>query len=284
MAPQTGHEQLYGSPGTASCGEPANELARLEAQPAIRPGLSRRIAAAECPYSPRARKAPVLARAPPCSGRRPDERNRGRTPPHCRRTACAAGSLDPGSHGIWTCSMRRGSRRTSPAKAARTLYAEPAVRFCGVRSEGFRALAVALQHGFPFAPSGVSGPSRDGHPHGPDWELAFRRGAGARRRIVTAVTAPTPVGAWNVVSVALDLFAVAALGLVVIDQLVLRPILVRVGVERGHLLTVWLLSVAVVQAFCGHRTTKPRVGTVSARASDVSASAATIRSRLPACS
>jgi hypothetical protein len=53
-------------------------------------------------------------------------------------------------------------------------YAEPAVRFYGVRGEGFRALAVALQHGFPVrATRRIWTVDEDGHPHGPYWELAF---------------------------------------------------------------------------------------------------------------
>lgn len=53
-------------------------------------------------------------------------------------------------------------------------YAEPAVRFYGVRGEGFRALAVALQHGFPVrAIRRIWTVDEDGHPEGPYWELAF---------------------------------------------------------------------------------------------------------------
>lgn len=53
-------------------------------------------------------------------------------------------------------------------------YAEPAVRFYGERGQGFRALAVALQHGFPVrAVRRIWTVDEDGHPHGPDWELTF---------------------------------------------------------------------------------------------------------------
>ena len=53
-------------------------------------------------------------------------------------------------------------------------YAEPAVRFYGVRGEGFRALAIALQHGFPVrAARRIWTVDEDGHPEGPFWELAF---------------------------------------------------------------------------------------------------------------
>ncbi len=57
-------------------------------------------------------------------------------------------------------------------------YAEPAIRFYGERGEGFRALAVALQWGFPVrAVRRIWTIDEDGHPHGPEWEMAFWRGA-----------------------------------------------------------------------------------------------------------
>lgn len=57
-------------------------------------------------------------------------------------------------------------------------YPEPAVRFYGVRGEGFRALAVALQNGLPVrAIRRLWMVDEDGHPHGPYWEMAFWRGA-----------------------------------------------------------------------------------------------------------
>lgn len=54
-------------------------------------------------------------------------------------------------------------------------YAEPTVRFHGERGQGFRALAVALQYGFPVRVlRRIWTVDRDGHPHGPEWELTFR--------------------------------------------------------------------------------------------------------------
>jgi hypothetical protein len=52
-------------------------------------------------------------------------------------------------------------------------YPEPAVRFHGDRSEGFRALAVALQHGFPVGDLRRVWRIEDGEPVGPDWEMTF---------------------------------------------------------------------------------------------------------------
>lgn len=53
-------------------------------------------------------------------------------------------------------------------------FAEPTVRFYGERSEGFRALAVAVQHAFPvttlrrYWQVNVAG-----EPEGPHWEMTF---------------------------------------------------------------------------------------------------------------
>lgn len=52
-------------------------------------------------------------------------------------------------------------------------YPEPTIRFHGERSEGLRALSIALQNNLP-----VSGLKRvwciiDGEPVGPIWELTF---------------------------------------------------------------------------------------------------------------
>jgi hypothetical protein len=53
---------------------------------------------------------------------------------------------------------------------------EPIVRFFGVRSEGFRALDVALKHGLPVLDLRRFWQIVDGEPCGPYWELAFREG------------------------------------------------------------------------------------------------------------
>ncbi|WP_375263224.1 hypothetical protein [Palleronia sp.] len=53
-------------------------------------------------------------------------------------------------------------------------YAEPTVRFFGDRSEGFRALAAALQVGLPVTDLRRAWPVVEGEPTGPWWELVFR--------------------------------------------------------------------------------------------------------------
>jgi hypothetical protein len=53
-------------------------------------------------------------------------------------------------------------------------YTEPVVRFFGNQPEGFRALCVALQHGFPVSDLRRFWQITDGEPCGPYWELSFR--------------------------------------------------------------------------------------------------------------
>jgi hypothetical protein len=52
---------------------------------------------------------------------------------------------------------------------------EPTVRFHGARSDGFKALAVALESGLPVADLRRAWPVIDGEPTGPYWELTFRQ-------------------------------------------------------------------------------------------------------------
>lgn len=52
-------------------------------------------------------------------------------------------------------------------------YLEPTVRFRGDRSEGYRALALAMQAGLPIAELRRVWPILDGEATGPWWELTF---------------------------------------------------------------------------------------------------------------
>lgn len=54
-------------------------------------------------------------------------------------------------------------------------YPEPTIRFHGDRSEGFKALAVVLQHAFPVRTVRRLWRILDGEPTGPYWELTFDR-------------------------------------------------------------------------------------------------------------
>ncbi len=52
-------------------------------------------------------------------------------------------------------------------------YPEPTVRFEGSRSEGFRALAVALQNDLSVSSIRRVWDVNDGEPTGPIWEIVF---------------------------------------------------------------------------------------------------------------
>lgn len=54
-------------------------------------------------------------------------------------------------------------------------YKEPAVRFHGQRAEGFRALAVALDHNLPVSEIRRLWRIEDGEPVGPTWEMTFHK-------------------------------------------------------------------------------------------------------------
>lgn len=52
-------------------------------------------------------------------------------------------------------------------------YPEPVIRFFGDKTEGFRALCVALQHGYPVNDLRRFWQILGGEPCGPYWELSF---------------------------------------------------------------------------------------------------------------
>ncbi len=52
-------------------------------------------------------------------------------------------------------------------------FTEPTIRFHGERSEGFRALAIALQHNLPVFKLCRFWTIQDLEPVGPDWEMTF---------------------------------------------------------------------------------------------------------------
>lgn len=52
---------------------------------------------------------------------------------------------------------------------------EPTVCFHGDRSEGFKAVAIALQHALPVSAIRRFWSIQDGEPVGPHWEITFRR-------------------------------------------------------------------------------------------------------------
>lgn len=52
-------------------------------------------------------------------------------------------------------------------------FYEPTVRFHGGHAEGFRALAIALQHGLRVSSLRRYYSIEDGEPVGPQWEMTF---------------------------------------------------------------------------------------------------------------
>jgi hypothetical protein len=56
-------------------------------------------------------------------------------------------------------------------------YRVPTVRFYGNTAEGWRALAICKDHGFPVAQLQRTWAMEDGEPSGPFWQIVFRGGA-----------------------------------------------------------------------------------------------------------
>ena len=70
-------------------------------------------------------------------------------------------------------------------------FPDPTVRFYGERSEGFRALAVALECGLPVLELRRYWQVLEGEPSGPNWEMTFR--SKASRSPCIAGDRPCPV-------------------------------------------------------------------------------------------
>jgi hypothetical protein len=90
-------------------------------------------------------------------------------------TAAVVGALDPGI-ARYVEALRAASVETFESCQGGEGHAavEPIVRFFGDRSEGFRALDVALKRGLPVRDLRRYWQIVDGEPCGPFWELAFR--------------------------------------------------------------------------------------------------------------
>lgn len=82
--------------------------------------------------------------------------------------------LDPGIAPYVLALVRAGIHTVESCEGGEGhCFPEPTVVFSGQRDEGFRALAVALQLGFPVSSLRRAWPVIDGEPTGPYWELAF---------------------------------------------------------------------------------------------------------------
>lgn len=74
-------------------------------------------------------------------------------------------------------------------------YPEPTIRFYGDRSEGFRALAAALQFGLPVYALRRTWPIIDGDPTGPHWELTLKAPGHEGQERLQSVAVANQVGA-----------------------------------------------------------------------------------------
>jgi hypothetical protein len=66
-----------------------------------------------------------------------------------------------------------GLRLPNLARGEGHTFPEPTVRFCGNYSEGFRALAAAMQAQLLVAGLRRVWSMQDGEPTGPEWEMVF---------------------------------------------------------------------------------------------------------------
>lgn len=83
--------------------------------------------------------------------------------------------LDPGIRRA-VLILRRGGIETfeSCQSGEGHCFPEPTVRFYGDKTEGFKAVAIALQHALPVNALRRYYAVNDGELHGPCWEITFR--------------------------------------------------------------------------------------------------------------
>ena len=82
--------------------------------------------------------------------------------------------LDPGIAGAVKVLREAGVETTESCEGGGGhAFPEPTVRFDGDNSEGFRALAAAMQAQLPVAGLRRSWMMQGGEPTGPEWELVF---------------------------------------------------------------------------------------------------------------
>ena len=85
-----------------------------------------------------------------------------------------AGELDPGIRRYVEVLAAAGVETFESCEGGEGhAFPVPTVRFYGQHGEGFRALAVALQHAFPVTDLRRVWSIEDGEPVGPNWELTF---------------------------------------------------------------------------------------------------------------
>ncbi len=82
--------------------------------------------------------------------------------------------LDPGIERYVSVLMEAGIETTESCQGGKGhTYPEPAIKFCGDYSEGFRALAAATQAQLPVSELRRVWTIQGEEPHGPEWEMVF---------------------------------------------------------------------------------------------------------------
>ncbi len=85
---------------------------------------------------------------------------------------CFEPPLDPGIRDVVLTLIAHGVEAFESCEGGKGhSYAEPTVRFEGSASEGMRALAVALENGFPVRTINRTWGMQEGEVHGPWWEM-----------------------------------------------------------------------------------------------------------------
>ena len=91
-------------------------------------------------------------------------------------------SLDDGIRAVVETLIRNGVEKYESCEGGDGhAFQEPTVRFHGSHAEGFRALAVALQHGLGVCELRRYYSIEDGEPVGPRWEMTFLTGTTSPR-------------------------------------------------------------------------------------------------------
>lgn len=83
-------------------------------------------------------------------------------------------ALDPGIKDAVIILVKAGIETTESCQGGPGhSYPEPTIAFAGEYPEGFRALAVALQHGLPVSELRRVWSVESGEPVGPEWKMTF---------------------------------------------------------------------------------------------------------------
>ncbi len=86
------------------------------------------------------------------------------------------GVIDQGIRPVVSAFLKQGIRTTESCEGGEGhSFPEPTVRFAGLYGDGFKALGIAIDHGFPIANLRRSWTFLDGELSGPEWEMTFSK-------------------------------------------------------------------------------------------------------------